>query len=296
VNSTFRYPPKLTIASYTLLARRLKRRNYDLGICLDRSPLVSGLMLLAGIPIRAGIDSSGRGVGLTHRVDPERYSHESELYLAVAESIGAKPHGVQPEYHPTEKGCQRAKELLSTLTEPIVVIHPGGAVNPGTQMLSKRWPAIMFGELASSLIEECQASVVVIGAESDRDAVQTTIDFTDGTVTNLSRRLSIDEVAAVCKHAQLYVGNDSGMSHLASSVGTATVTIFGPTSAEQYRPLGPRAEVCAPHSAGSSKMPFDLRVWQNHVDPENEISTVEVADVLATCARALRSDTEASQL
>jgi len=287
VTSTFRYPDKMTTARYALLARRLRDRHYDAGVCLDRSPLVNGLLLLAGIPIRAGIDSAGRGIGLTHRVTPQPDMHVTELYLAVAESIGASPVGSEPEYHPSEQARTEAKQLLNGLRDPIVVIHPGGAVNPGVQMLSKRWPAIMFGELASSLIQDYQASVVVIGAESDRDAVQTSIDFTDGTVTNLCRRLSIDEVGAVCEQAQLYIGNDSGMSHLAAAVGAATITIFGPTSPERYRPLGPRAEVCASATTQRSHAQFDLRNWHGRADAAMDISAVTVDEVLAACARAL---------
>jgi heptosyltransferase II len=283
----------MTTARFALLARRLRDRRYDVGVCLDRSPLVNGLLLLTGIPIRAGIDSSGRGIGLTHRVTPEPDMHETDLYLAVAESIGASPIGTEPEYHPTEKARVRAGELLAGLSDPIVVIHPGGAVNPGVRMLSKRWPAIMFGELASSLIEGYQASVVVIGAESDRDAVQTTVDFTDGTVTNLSRRLSIDEVGAVCERARLYIGNDSGMSHLAAAVGSPTVTIFGPTNPERYRPLGSHALVCSPATTRRSHAKLDLRNWHTQADAATDISGVTVEEVLAACTRTLGPPQEA---
>src|SRR6185437_2202462 len=167
VNSSLRFPDKLTVSCYPLLARRLRRRKYDIGISLDRSPLVNGLLLLAGVPVRAGIDSSGRGIGLTHRAMPHPRMHETELYLSVAESLGVKSDDLAPEFHPSEEARSRAAALVADMTTPIVVIHPGGAVNPGTEMLSKRWPAINFGELASSLIQQYRANVIVIGAESD---------------------------------------------------------------------------------------------------------------------------------
>src|SRR4051794_9852444 len=50
IPSTFRYPDKMTAARYAMLARRLRNRHYDVGVSLDRSPLVNGLILLAGIP------------------------------------------------------------------------------------------------------------------------------------------------------------------------------------------------------------------------------------------------------
>lgn len=50
--------------------------------------------------------------------------------------------------------------------------------------------------------------------------------------------LSLGQVGALLSRADLYVGNDSGVSHLAGAVGARGVVLFGPTSPEQWRPLG----------------------------------------------------------
>ena len=291
VASTFRYPDRLTTTRYVVLARRLKERRYDIGISLDRSPLVNGVLRLAGIPIRAGINSSGRGIGLTHRVTPNPDMHESELYLRVVATLGADSDDATPEFHPSDVARARAQELITGSSAPRVVIHPGGAVNPGARMLSKRWPAIMFGELASNLIQQYQANIFVIGSESDRDAVQTTVDFTDGPVANLSCHLSLDETGALCEHAALYIGNDSGMSHLAAAVGTPTITIFGPTDPSLYRPLGPQSHVCATDVPTDARRQRDLR-GSHDDDSSGDISGVSVEEVMNTCGEILGSPHE----
>lgn len=291
VASTFRYPDGMTMMRFVVLARRLKGRQYDIGISLDRSPLINGLLRLTNIPIRAGIDSSGRGIGLTHRATPSPDMHESELYLAVVATLGAAANDASPEFHPSEPARARARDLVAGSSAPRVVIHPGGAVNPGARMLSKRWPAIMFGELASNLIQQYQANVFVVGSDSDRDAVQTTADFTDGPVANLARRLSIDETAALCEHAALYIGNDSGMSHLAAAVGTPTVTIFGPTDPALYRPLGPKSLVCAPAATSSARRLGDLRGSRGNDASSGDISSVSVEEVMNACTEILGSPT-----
>jgi heptosyltransferase-2/heptosyltransferase-3 len=287
VASTLRYPDRLTTSRYVVLARRLKERHYDIGVSLDRSPLVNGLLRLAGIPIRAGINSSGRGIGLTHRVAPHPAMHESELYLSVVATLGAASTDTTPEFHPSDAARTRANELIAGSSAPRVILHPGGAVNPGARMLSKRWPAIRYGDLASNLIQQYQADIFVIGAESDLDAVQTTVDFTDGPVANLARRLSIDETAALCEQAALYIGNDSGMSHLAAAVGTPTVTIFGPTDPSLYRPLGRQARICATKAAARVPQPRDLRGPHDGPDLSGDISLVSVDDVMHACAEIL---------
>jgi heptosyltransferase-2 len=291
VNGVYRYPDSVTLVRLLRVARKVRQQHYDLGVSLDRSPTVNALLLFSGIPERAGIDSAGRGIGLTVRVNPQAPQHETELYLSVAESIGAASNDFAPQYCVSQEAHTTADKLLSGLSCPVVVIHPGGAVNPGATMLSKRWPPERFGELASELILNHGAHVVVVGAESDQDATQGTVDFTDAEVTDLSGRLTIPELAAICERAQLYVGNDSGMSHLASAVGTPTVTIFGPTSPTFYRPLGANARVCAPtiHSRDTS-IARDLRRSTKSTSPEADISRVTVHDVLQTCVELLNLD------
>jgi ADP-heptose:LPS heptosyltransferase len=59
---------------------------------------------------------------------------------------------------------------------------------------------------------------------------------------DLVGKLSLAEVAAVLARADLYVGNDSGLMHIAAATGVPTLGLFGPTPASEYGPVGPRAE------------------------------------------------------
>lgn len=290
VDRVYRYPTSVSAINYLRLEHRIRQEHYDLGLSLDRSPLVNGLLSAAGIPERAGIDSDGRGIGLTRRVTPVAHEHETELYLRVVASVGARACGLDPQYCPREDARTKAADLLSELPQPVVVIHPGGAVNPRSTQLSKRWPVERFGALASELVERDGASIVVVGADSDRDAAQGAVDFSNADVTDLSTQLSIPELAAVCERAQLYVGNDSGMSHLASAVGTPTVTIFGPTNPEMYRPLGRNAVFCA-STSDTYRWPIqhDLRRGNDVDDPTLDIELVNVSEVLDACERLLEA-------
>lgn len=293
VAGTLPYPPHPTPVRLLALAQRLRQERFDVGVSLDRSPLVNGLLLLAGIPERAGIDSRGRGVGLTRRASPKPEQHESDLFLSVAAALGVPPCGEQPEFHPSLEARQQAERVIGGAQRPLVVIHPGGALNPGSAMLSKRWPAIAFGELASLLVQREGATIVLVGALSDRDAVQVAADFTDGPVIDLGGQLSIPELAAVVERADLYIGNDSGASHLAAAVGTPTVTIFGPTSPYQYRPLGPCAQVCAPQGSWNPGLVgLDLRGRRAPLDLAADIRDVSVDEVYTACHDVLAAPRE----
>ncbi|MGH8509481.1 MAG: glycosyltransferase family 9 protein, partial [Gammaproteobacteria bacterium] len=66
-------------------------------------------------------------------------------------------------------------------------------------------------------------------------------------VLNLAGQTSILEDCAVLAQTQVFVGNDSGLGHMASAVGTPTLTVFGPTDALRYRPWGRHADwLCEP--------------------------------------------------
>ena len=58
---------------------------------------------------------------------------------------------------------------------------------------------------------------------------------------DLVGRLTLPEIAAVLARVSLFIGNDSGLMHLAAAAGAPTLGLFGPTDASEYAPAGPRA-------------------------------------------------------
>ena len=69
------------------------------------------------------------------------------------------------------------------------------------------------------------------------------IDFSNLPVLDLRGQTTLTQVAAVLSKADLFVGNDSGLGHIASGVGVRTITLFGPGSPQRYRPWGDKGEV-----------------------------------------------------
>jgi ADP-heptose:LPS heptosyltransferase len=63
------------------------------------------------------------------------------------------------------------------------------------------------------------------------------------TAIDLVGRFSLPEIAAFLSRAGLFVGNDSGLMHLAAAAGTPTLGLFGPTNAMEYGPAGLRRMV-----------------------------------------------------
>ena len=121
------------------------------------------------------------------------------------------------------------------------------AVGPAANSPGKQWPAERFAALAERLIGAGGSlpgsRVAVFAAENERAQVAPLLAALDPARTiDLVGRLDLLEVAACLQHAQLFVGNDSGLMHIAAACRTPTLGLFGPTPDERYRPWG---EHCA---------------------------------------------------
>jgi ADP-heptose:LPS heptosyltransferase len=105
---------------------------------------------------------------------------------------------------------------------PLVVIHTGPT------WATREWPVEYWIELVALLKAEFGVAVVQIGHDSNSDGQGCLSPRTTG-ATDWVGKLSINQVLALLKVADLFVGIDSGMLHLAGTVHTSSVGIFGPT-------------------------------------------------------------------
>jgi len=128
------------------------------------------------------------------------------------------------------KGVDRPQE------RSYAVLHPG-AGSP-----DKCWPLERFMEVASALRRGGLAVVFALGpVELDR--------WRDGRVRRVCGDFpvlageALSVLAGALAPAAGYLGNDSGVSHLAAAVGTRTIALFGPTDPKHFRPIGPHVQV-----------------------------------------------------
>lgn len=117
---------------------------------------------------------------------------------------------------------------------PLIALHVGSGG------VEKCWPIASFGQVAEMLCRRGYACVFVSGpVERERG---------DSPDINALRAIAplleierADDLLALISTCRIWIGNDAGPSHLAALVGTPTATLFGPTSAARWRPLGPLA-------------------------------------------------------
>ncbi len=117
------------------------------------------------------------------------------------------------------------------------------AICPTASTMAKRWPIERFIQLISALIKPegmlVQASVLVIGAPDERDYITPLLEAIPAHQLIDVVGCELQLAAAYLKSSNFFIGNDSGLMHMAAAVGTPNLGLFGPDSLpEKFRPWG----------------------------------------------------------
>lgn len=160
-----------------------------------------------------------------------RVKHLSDL-------LGIDPPAA-PRIEPGKQARARAKELLQGLRQPIL------AIGPTANWPGKQWPAERFAELIRRLRSPQgilpDAPVLVLGAEAEREMAAPVLQSVPpDECVDLIGKTNLLEAYACLEAASLYIGNDSGLMHLAAAAGIPTLGLFGPSLEELYAPWGDR--------------------------------------------------------
>lgn len=271
------------------LIKSLRRQRFDAAILLPNSFRAAWLAWRLGIPRRFGYNRTVRAWLLTdplvfHRrewqtptpqpvtrksIRPARGSsvphHMVEYYLrlavhAVASLTGKatpmpcvdREHALPRLVLPVRE-CERVfvSELLRDLgvlhEQPLIGIHPGAAYGG-----AKRWPLDRLAAAANKLGADLHAAVVITAGPSETELSAELQRYLQCRVYDLGARLDLPKLAALLERLTVFIGNDTGVTHMAAAVGTPTVAIFGPMDWNVTHPWSDRAVVvrrsppCAP--------------------------------------------------
>ena len=167
------------------------------------------------------------------------------------------------------------------------LIPPGPpvlAIGPAANWRAKTWRAERFAELARRLTGQggplAGARVAVMAAAHEREQAVPVLEAIPAERRlDLVGRTDLLTAAAALRRAALYVGNDTGLTHIAAAVGVPTLALFGPSPAERFAPWGPRAAVArTPISPArlTASPDFDYRTADTLMD-SLEVEAVEGA-------------------
>jgi len=222
------------------LARELRGMKFDMAILLQNAIEAAIIALLAGIPIRAGYNSDGRGLLLTHSVQRTkaiRKLHQTGYYLEMVKSLGFQSDETNVLLKPGVGYDELAEKILDDLDidmkEILVGIAPGATYGP-----AKRWFPERFAAVSDRIIDNHSARVIILGSSDDRETADRVQQYAGHRLVNLAGKTNLKETIALIGKCKLFISNDSGLMHVAGALNIPTVAIFGSTNPVTTSPAG----------------------------------------------------------
>ncbi|MFZ0034856.1 MAG: glycosyltransferase family 9 protein [Sedimentisphaerales bacterium] len=211
----------------------------------------------------ANCSRSSEVITLSMKPSEKSSAHISDFYIQqfIAQSgLSLEPRQVRQAkslIKATKTDINKGRELLEEInvdsSEKLVVIQPGSGGS------HKRCHLENFLVVAEELVSKNIQVIFLLGpAESEQ--------FSDATLAVLLRKieaagakcltdLSLTQVLELLSCADAFLGNDSGITHLAAAIGVKTIAIFGPTDPKIYSPVGPAVTVLASRNADFAQKP-----------------------------------------
>lgn len=216
----------------------LKKEKYDKVYILKRSLSSALLCFFAGIKERIGYNTEHRGILLTKKLKYDEYKHESLCMLDVLERDGIPVKDSYLENWIDSDSDNKVKKIFEEnkiSNDNIKAVVSVTASNP-----RKTWDIDNFKQIIKYLSDEKGVQVLFIGAPSDKDTYEKILcdDSFKIQPLNLCSLVNIKDSLALLKRVDFIVGNDSGTLHMASSVNTKVIGIYGPMPFEKWKVLG----------------------------------------------------------
>jgi len=190
-------------------------------------------VLLGGVPLSIGFPTDARRFILHKRVPfPDKEMHQMDLYLYLVKKAGLY-------YEPSSLDLSLSKEDLewayTVLKEKgwekgsFAVVHPFSSKEP------RSWIPSRFKDVIEAIVRDFKMKVMIVGSYSEHEKVKNLLkgmrernlkDVWDITLLDLH----LGRLAALLSYCSMFVGNDSGPSHLAAALGIPGVVLYGSTS------------------------------------------------------------------
>ncbi len=230
----------------------IRKQGYDMVISLASSNRGRTLSWLSGAKITVGC---GRQKKIFFgRIDPHTHwvrhtavnRHYLELHLDSLRRIGIFP-GKEEKYPQLFEGEAARNKILGLLDQAGLNDKPFILIHPTSRWMFKCWPSQSMAQLITRIHKEIKLPVILTAAPDPNEAaymehLQTELDVP---VVDLAGQLSLRELIALVRMAQLFIGVDSAPMHMASATRTPTVALFGPSNEVDWGPIGDNHTVVA---------------------------------------------------
>lgn len=268
--------------------RSIRRHRYDLAI--DMQGLIKSAVLAkaSGAERVAGYDRTGMREPAARFLYSERFAVGQQMHVirksmalaGAAIGIDLVDSPIDLPISTSESDRIEAASMISDLGDRIALLNPAGG------WVTKLWPAENFGRLADRLRDELGLEPIVVAGPTERDLAEKVAAATrNGVRIEYPGLKAFYELARL---SQVYIGGDTGPTHLAIAAGTPIVGIFGPTEWWRNGSLEPD-DICVERTDINCRIDCHRRTCSNWICMDIPVATVFDAVVKRLAASAGKS-------
>ncbi|MGH7936131.1 MAG: glycosyltransferase family 9 protein, partial [Chthoniobacterales bacterium] len=182
--------------------------------------------------------------------DPDKIFADNLKRAGVRNLITGSPK-IADEEHAARQLARPLERLALYLEDPAATLRLPQrekldqiAIHAGSGSETKNWPIEKWIELARQLVEPNDGNkLLLVGGEADLARLAALRAALPNERAELAENLSLPELAARLQSSRLFLGHDSGISHLAAAVGTPSLLLFGPTDPAVWAPANSHVRV-----------------------------------------------------
>ncbi|WCJ58675.1 glycosyltransferase family 9 protein [Fontisphaera persica] len=194
--------------------------------------------------------TSAQFIAGPHRPNEAAGVHATEVFLKPLEALDIT-------------GADGVPRLSQAVPAPVST--PSGqplrvALHPGSGSERKNWPARHWQTLLQQILAQSSWQVTLVGGEAEGDRLEQLAALAGGGRLTLLRNRPLTEVAEQLTGCQLFVGHDSGITHLAAALGVPSLVLWGPSVEAVWRPRGAHVHLVR-HPQGLAALP-PTTVWE----------------------------------
>ena len=226
------------------LVEEIRKRRFERAVILPTSFSTALLVARAGVAQRIGFRGDGRSLLLTRPVHLRLGVGEHQVWrhLRLAAAAGAAiPAAPDVSWGVTRETRDAGRSLLAAAGVPgaFIAAHVASFAHA-----AKRWDLAGYAAVFEAMAVRRGLPVVLLGSAGEKGVnAQAAALAKKAAMFDLSGQTSLPEALGVLSEARLFLGNDSGLAHLASAAGTPAVVVFGSTDPDATRPWdGPRPD------------------------------------------------------
>jgi heptosyltransferase-2 len=196
------------------------------------SPFAAVIAYTSSAALVEALGATGARVIARAPLPPRGGPHAARWLAEAVTVLGADAAITPPVLVATSEEEERARPWRERLGPAFLALHPGS----GSAL--KNWPPARFGAVVSKLAPG--RPWLLAEGPADTEAATPLAGLP---MVVPARHLPVRVLGALLAQARLFVGNDSGLSHLAAAFAAPVLALFGPTDPAQWAPVGPRVRV-----------------------------------------------------